>query len=60
MASKRHERRKACTGKIRHVDQTRAVGALLAMKKGGMDTTGLHTYKCPFCSGWHLGHRRDQ
>lgn len=47
MASKRHLRRKACVGKIRHetMEQARA-----------MAWNGTIPYHCPFCGGYHVGH----
>ncbi len=47
MASKRHLRRKACAGKIRHdtLEQAQA-----------MARNGTQPYRCPFCGGYHCGH----
>lgn len=52
MASKRRLRRKACEAKIRHATLE---GALIARKR----TPGRYemiAYKCPHCSGFHIGH----
>lgn len=51
MASKRAHRRRSCESKVRHETQT---GAVTAMRKMG-SPRGLHSYKCPFCKGWHVG-----
>lgn len=55
MASKRAIRRKACTGKVRHRDQTAAVSHSARLNRGGEQT---HAYTCPHCRGWHVGHYR--
>ena len=54
MSSKRRIRRKQCTSKKRYPTQTDAVGEMIGIKK----RTGekLHSYKCKFCNGWHIGH----
>lgn len=59
MASKRRLRRKACGHKVRHPDKAGAHGALrrIKRKKGVVATEGLGVYHCPYCGGWHLGHR---
>jgi hypothetical protein len=49
MSSKRHIRRKSCTGKRRYVTQQLAIAA-----KRGRE---LDPYRCQFCGGFHLGHR---
>lgn len=56
MASKRRIRRKACGSKKPYPDQTTAVAHLIA---SGWAKDGVHTYKCPFCRQWHLGHRPE-
>jgi hypothetical protein len=54
MASKRHQRNSACTGKIRYPDRVRAHKAMvgLAKRRNGYR---LNFYKCKFCNGYHLG-----
>ena len=57
MASKRHQRRKACEGKVRFESR------LAAERKrrfvyADHDDKALNVYKCSFCGGWHLGHSR--
>lgn len=55
MASKRHIRRKACTGKVRH--ETEAF-ALIARRKTNPGLVGsMGVYRCDFCGGFHVGHR---
>ncbi len=49
MASKRHLRKRACESKIKHVSQ--ATASSHAMKLG----FEYRAYKCPHCSGWHVG-----
>lgn len=55
MSSKRAQRRRACSGKLRHASQEAAVMAVKALRKKGVDGT-LHTYRCQFCGGYHVGH----
>lgn len=50
MASKRLQRRKQCTGKVKYTVDT--VHAMLDSKHQGL---GLHSYKCKFCGSWHVG-----
>lgn len=66
MASKRNQRRqaerrerKACGHKQRHEEKGSAYAALRAFKRkrGVVAAEGLGVYQCPFCKGWHLGHR---
>lgn len=47
MASKRHVRRKACEGKIRHPTLEQAEA---------MARNGTSPYRCSFCGGFHCGH----
>lgn len=58
MPSKRRQRRKRCTGKVRHRTEADAQYAafLLRQEKGLL----LDPYKCSFCHCWHLGHIRRQ
>ena len=55
MASKRRQRRNACSGKQRHADQTAAVRHIISLKRTG-DIGYVRSYRCRFCSGWHVGH----
>ena len=54
MASKRHVRRKACEGKVKFTDQEKATKAAYSYLKSYGQY--MHTYKCKFCSRWHIGH----
>jgi hypothetical protein len=55
MASKRRQRRNACTGKQRHADRQRANDHAYALRRKEHDYR-LHSYKCPYCRFWHIGH----
>ena len=53
--SREHEaalRRKACESKNRYSCASDAQDAIRACAEHG--TTGLHSYRCPYCNGWHL------
>jgi len=54
MSSKRHVRRKACTGKIHHATQAAAITAARSLYRA----TGEHLtpYRCRFCHRYHIGH----
>lgn len=45
-------REKACRSKNRYSCRSKAEEAIRACADHG--TTGLHSYRCPFCNGWHL------
>lgn len=53
MSSKRRLRRKSCDGKKKFATQTEAMKIVWKMKSDGEI---VHTYKCQFCKGWHIGH----
>jgi hypothetical protein len=56
MASKRHLRRKTCESKTKYDDKESArQGARWSWKKF---KTYLVPYRCDFCGGYHLGHKR--
>ena len=44
--------RKACTSKNRYASKREAEEAIIACAAYG--TRGLHSYRCPYCNGWHL------
>ena len=46
------QREKACASKNRYQTQAEARAAIAACEQYG--THGLHTYRCPYCNGWHL------
>jgi hypothetical protein len=54
MASKRHMRRKACAGKVRHSTHEGAVIAWRKMKQRTGES--LSIYHCDVCQNWHIGH----
>ncbi|WP_415927890.1 hypothetical protein [Slackia piriformis] len=45
-------RRKACESKNRYRSRTEVEEAIAACADHG--TRGLHSYRCPYCNGWHL------
>ena len=45
-------RRKACESKNRYTSKSEAEAAISECASYG--TTGLHSYRCPYCDGWHL------
>jgi hypothetical protein len=49
MSSKRHVRRKSCSGKRKYADQSAAIAVAKRL--------GLGAYGCKFCHGFHIGHR---
>lgn len=54
MASKRHQRRKACTGKVRYSTASAANAAAYSRR---LKTSQLILgYSCQFCGGFHIGH----
>ena len=54
MASKRHQRRKACEGKIRFTDHLAAERAASSHVRKYHEW--MRAYRCKFCSGFHVGH----
>ena len=57
MASKRHQRRKSCEGKIQYPDESAA--AEIAKRLTRRDSTRMSWYRCKFCKKWHIGHRQN-
>jgi rubrerythrin len=57
MSSKRAIRRRACTGKVRHIDAAAAARALFLLNKTKGYQGPMNTYRCRFCGGYHIGHR---
>lgn len=45
-------RKKACESKNRYATQAEAKDAIASCAAYGR--TGLHSYRCPYCRGWHL------
>lgn len=59
MSSKRAIRRRACTGKIRHAHAAAAFGCIRSMLRNKRAEPGsLLAYRCDFCNGYHVGHRK--
>lgn len=56
MSSKRAQRRKACTGKVRHATQEAAVAAIKQLTRTHGWQGYLVPYRCQFCGGFHFGH----
>ena len=54
MASKRHQRKKACEWKRSYPTLEDAIGASLSLRR----RTGTRTtaYRCPYCGQFHHGH----
>lgn len=57
MASKRHQRRKACSRKVRHGSPEAARTALHKLNQAKGYQGPMNAYQCQFCGGWHIGHR---
>ncbi|MBO7674518.1 MAG: hypothetical protein J6S63_05865 [Atopobiaceae bacterium] len=52
-------RNKACESKNRYATRDEAQSAIAACAAYG--TTGLYSYRCSYCNGWHLtSHPRDK
>lgn len=59
MSSKRAVRRRQCTGKVRHSTTENAMAARRAIMRQGRAAPGsLNVYRCEFCGGHHVGHRK--
>ena len=39
------DRQRACAGKVRYARKMRTKG-------------NVHCYRCDYCGGWHIGHKR--
>ncbi len=51
----------SCTRKVRYSKKKSAVNVVKAMKKKGVIfTEEPNIYKCKYCGGWHLGHKRKK
>ena len=51
-------REKACRSKNRYSCRSETEEAIRACADHG--TTGLHSYRCPFCNGWHLASKPER
>ncbi len=45
---------RSCYCKVRHVTRADAKGAAQRLRAAG---EVVSVYHCPFCDGWHVGHR---
>lgn len=54
MSSKRRLRRKSCSRKTQHKNQTEAVAHVIQIRRTNGEN--LHSYRCRFCHFWHVGH----
>lgn len=57
MASKRHERRRGCEGKVRHPSAEVANRERKRLNRVAYSGV-LNVYHCRFCKGWHIGHQK--
>lgn len=51
-------KRKACESKNRYSSKAEAEETILLCAEHG--TTGLHSYRCPYCNGWHLTSKKPR
>ena len=54
MSSKRRVRVNMCTKKVRFSKEE--VARMGAQNTKSFDHAPLHSYECPFCGGFHIGH----
>jgi hypothetical protein len=45
-----------CSRKIQYLSESRANKAAREIQKKRRDGDGIHSYKCPHCHWWHIGH----
>ena len=58
LAKKEKARKEACEGKQKHSTKIKATGHLISLKMTG--ATQMKEYKCKYCNGWHVGHKRQK
>jgi hypothetical protein len=56
MASRRHQRTRACTAKRRYPTYAQAVQAAQQLQYTQHKFARMNAYECRFCGGWHTGH----
>ena len=56
MASKRAQRRKSCSGKVRYNSTAAAVAGISSLTRAKGYQGKMLPYKCGFCGGYHFGH----
>lgn len=49
----REQQRRACEGKQRHPNETKAIAHATSLRRKGVR---VMAYSCNFCTGWHVGH----
>lgn len=52
--------RKSCQSKVRHEYEYEAKNHMLELRAKGDHSPLLTTYPCPYCGGWHVGHKRPE
>ena len=57
-ANRWHLRFVACTKVAYPTDRHAKQHLRFATKQGRTDYIGMHSYRCPDCGKWHLGHSR--
>lgn len=60
MSSKRHIRKKSCTGKVQHETLGAGWKQIGRLRKIAGSRGHLHVYACSFCRFFHVGHRSRQ
>jgi hypothetical protein len=61
VSSRRRLRRRSRAGKRRYPTgglAAKAAAAIQARRPPALSGSPLRAYPCPFCAGWHIGHRR--
>lgn len=52
------QRAKACESKARYATRAEAQATIAACERHG--SPALYIYRCPYCGGWHLTHKRPR
>lgn len=53
----RRSRASVCGTKIRHDSKNAALLHSYSLRRYGATEQQAYAYHCPFCKGWHVGHR---
>lgn len=48
---------RTCRRKIKYADGLQAMRAAIELGAGGDWCVGFHSYRCPHCQGYHVGHK---
>ena len=51
-------RAKACESKSRYASRAEAKATIASCERRG--SPALYLYRCPYCGGWHLTHKRPK